>query len=111
MWDYEVPERNFDDVLLPLHLEDLRKSRPRGSESRAYRAAWLLRKSAIFERLAASDEALRGEAWQVAKAARRTALRLQREMARDLVPELLIDEEVFEDGSPTVLTVGFTSVR
>ena len=111
MWDYRRPERAFDDVLLPLHLEDLRKSRPKRTDSRGYRASWLLRKAAIFERLSGSDEALKDEAWQIAKDARRTALRLQREMTRDLLPELLIDEEVFEDGSPTVLTVGFTSVR
>lgn len=106
-WDYQSPERAFDDVLLPLDLEDLARSRPQASHSMAYRVAWLLRKAAIFDRLAVSDTEVQNEATGIAWHARRTALRLQRDIARELVSGLLIDEEVFEEGPSIAQQIGF----
>lgn len=108
----------YDDVMLPLELKDLARTRPRDGADAAYLASWLLRKAALFDRVAGA-ESTGGEYWdsadneftsavtKVARNARRTGLKLQRQLIFNLVDELLTDkiptDKILADnGTPTV---------
>lgn len=112
--------RGYDDVLLPLELKDLARTRPRDGADSAYLAAWLLRKAALFDRLAGA-ESTSGEyadsadnefacaVTRVARIARQRGLMLQRQLVFNLVDELLTDKVPTDKvlTNDTTPTVGF----
>lgn len=115
-----VPQRGYDDVLLPLDLVELAQKRPKAAASVAEWATWLFRKAHLLDRVAANDTEVQEEMTDAANEARRAALTLQRGLARRLAAELLThhegqpvrEEDIRElleqaDGSSAARGVGF----
>ncbi|GAA5033755.1 hypothetical protein [Actinopolymorpha pittospori] len=92
-WADTTSAAAFDDVLLPLEFEDLARSKPRPGSSVGYRAAWLLRKAALFDRLASTDPTQADTALTVAGRAREAGRRLQAQLVDALAPELATGDE------------------
>ena len=92
-WADTTGAATFDDVLLPLEFEDLARSKPRPGSSVGYRAAWLLRKAALFDRLASTDHTRADTATAVARRARAAGRRLQAQLIDALTPELVTCDE------------------
>ena len=108
-WADTTGAEAFDDALLPLEFEDLTRSNPRPGCSIGYRAAWLLRKAALFDRLASSDPTQRDTATAVAGRARAAGRRLQAQLVDALTPDLETCDE--QPTSPATSAMSGESVK